>query len=148
MPSFVSSIEIAWHQCKLPVWHYTLPACRSPYSSHTHRTHTPRWTHQSLSICQQMTCIDAGDESLKEFGVQCGCVRCFRGVWQRGCLKVCNTWRALHDADVPMSQLFRQTPLTRLPPSLMAWLMKQSSMGKSKREGQVEVALEVKRYYV
>lgn len=93
-----------------------LPA--APHIHHTHTAHTPRWTHQSLSICQQMTCIDAGDESLKEFGVQCGCVRCFRGVWQRGCLKVCNTWRALHDADVPMSQLFRQTPLTRLPPAL------------------------------
>jgi len=28
-------------------------------------TLTPPRTHQSLSICQQMTCIVAGDESLK-----------------------------------------------------------------------------------
>lgn len=87
--------------CKLHVasWHYPLTVLIFITLTPTPTT-SPQRTHQSLSICQQMTCIDATDESLK---------RVVGGGWRAKYLKVCNTRRALHDADVPMSQLFRQS---------------------------------------
>jgi len=83
-------------RCKL-----TLPAD----GPHIHHTHTHTHTHnQSPKNAPKFVNLPANDMHRRHRWVlEAG------GGWRAKYLKVCNTRRALHDADVPMSQLFRQS---------------------------------------